>query len=84
LCYPAPCSACPRAPAVLHGHADEPLKNPEMRGGSGRLKGVVAAIYGSPSGHLAALMGGGLCGTCMPNPAIWRKESGLSAPTCKP
>jgi hypothetical protein len=74
LVLPGTLLGLPKDTSSAARHADETLKNRQMRGGSGRLKGVVAAVYGSPSGHLVALTGGGLCGTCMPNPASQLKS----------
>ncbi len=40
------------------------LRTQERAGGSGKLTGVVAGVYGSPAGAWLAISGGGICGTC--------------------
>ncbi|MGN6678019.1 MAG: hypothetical protein ACTHKL_09540 [Streptosporangiaceae bacterium] len=74
LVLPGTLLGLPKYTSSAARHAGETLKNREMQGASGKLKGVVAAVYGSPTGHLVALTGGGLCGTCMPDPASQLKS----------
>ena len=74
LVLPGTLLGLPKNTSSAARHAAETLKNREVQGDSGKLKGVVAAVYGSPTGHLVALTGGGLCGTCMPDPASQLKS----------
>jgi hypothetical protein len=45
-------------------HLAATLKREESSGGNGRLKNVVAGVYGSTVAKGIAISGGGICGTC--------------------
>ena len=69
LVLPGTLLGLPKNTSSAARHAAGTLKNREMQGAGGNLQSVVAAVYGSPTGHLVAVSGGGLCGTCTPDPA---------------
>jgi hypothetical protein len=74
LVLPRTLLGLPKNTSSAAQHVADTLKNREMQGASGKLKGVVAAVYGSPTSHLVTVSGGGLCGTCMPDSASQLKS----------
>lgn len=64
LVLPGRLLGLPKVTGAGAGQLAARLRTQERAGASGKLTGVVAAVYGSPAGAWLAISGGGICGTC--------------------
>ncbi len=54
----------PRATGGGANHLASVLSKGEAKNSHGRLSGIKAGVYGTPTGAWLAVAGGGICGTC--------------------
>jgi hypothetical protein len=64
LALPARLLGLPKITSAGAGQLAARLRTQERAGASGKLTGVVAGVYGSPTDGWLAISGGGICGTC--------------------
>jgi hypothetical protein len=64
LTLPSKLLGLSKATSASATHLAATLKHDESSGGNGRLKNVVAGVYGSTVAKGIAVAGGGICGTC--------------------